>query len=114
MIGNVVINSLYGSCKECRTSVSVLVLTRVLDGVLSVGFTAILNAMDPLCAIALSAGKVEKVGMWLQAGVIWATLLFVPVMLVVWCFAGDIMDRVGAEDTEEVRRCMCEAFSLLF
>ena len=70
---------------------------------LAVGATAVLNAMDPLCSQAFGAGKLAKVGLWLQVAILWSTVLFVPPLVAIWWFAGDIMHVFGAVDTSSVR-----------
>ena len=67
------------------------------------GATAVLNAMDPLCSQAFGAGKLAKVGLWLQVAILWSTVLFVPPLVAIWWFAGDIMHVFGAVDTSSVR-----------
>ena len=61
-----------------------------------------MNAMDPLVSQAFGADKLKMVGTWLQVSLLWSTVLFVPPLVAIWWFAGDIMNIFGAVSSDEI------------
>ncbi|KAA0146571.1 hypothetical protein FNF29_07978 [Cafeteria roenbergensis] len=76
----------------------------------------IMGSLGPLCSQAFGAQQYNRVATWLQVSVVWPTLLFFPPMVLIWCFAGEIMTTLGVQSTPRVTELADQfgRFSLLW
>jgi len=78
-------------------SLASLLLGNVLVVSLYVFLCGVANhAISTLCARSLEEGNPGQAGLWLQVGLVWVSLLFLPLCAVACVFAGDYLPREAA------------------
>lgn len=64
--------------------------------------TGVLNAVNTLTAQAMGAKRLRLVGVWLQVGLVWPTLVMVPFVAASWWFGGDLLRLANVTSDDEI------------